>query len=60
VILQEAVPVLDDDDESSLHARIQEVEHRILPAAVRLLLEGRLRIEGRRVVQVSAAAAPGG
>jgi phosphoribosylglycinamide formyltransferase-1 len=59
VILQEAVPVLDDDDEASLHARIQEVEHRIYPAAIRLLLEGRLRIEGRRVVEVSAAPARG-
>jgi phosphoribosylglycinamide formyltransferase 1 len=59
VILQEAVPVLDDDDEASLHGRIQEVEHRIYPAAVRLLLEGRLRIEGRRVVQASAATARG-
>jgi phosphoribosylglycinamide formyltransferase 1 len=50
IVLQEAVPVLEDDDEASLHARIQQVEHRIYPAAVRSLLEGRLRLEGRRVV----------
>lgn len=49
VVLQEAVPVLPDDDEGSLHARIQEVEHRLLPLATRLLAEGRLRIEGREV-----------
>jgi phosphoribosylglycinamide formyltransferase 1 len=50
IVLQEAVPVLEGDDEASLHARIQQVEHRIYPAAVRSLLEGRLRLEGRRVV----------
>jgi phosphoribosylglycinamide formyltransferase 1 len=49
VVLQEAVPVLSDDDERSLHARIQAVEHRIYPEAVRILMEGRLRVEGRRV-----------
>jgi phosphoribosylglycinamide formyltransferase-1 len=50
IVLQEAVPVLEGDDEASLHARIQHVEHRIYPAAVRSLLEGRLRLDGRRVV----------
>jgi phosphoribosylglycinamide formyltransferase 1 len=54
---QEAVPVLDEDDEAALHARIQEAEHRIYPEAVRLLVEGRLRIEGRRVVLQPAPAA---
>ena len=49
VVLQEPVPVLPGDDERSLHARIQEMEHRIYPKAVRLLVEGRLRVEGRRV-----------
>jgi phosphoribosylglycinamide formyltransferase-1 len=50
IVMQEAVPVLEGDDEASLHARIQQAEHRIYPAAVRSLLEGRLRLEGRRVV----------
>jgi len=49
IVLQEAVPVLPDDDERSLHARIQEVEHRLYPRAVRLLAEGRLKLEGRVV-----------
>ena len=49
IVLQEAVPVLPDDDESSLHARIQEVEHRLYPLAVRLLAEGRLKVEDRTV-----------
>lgn len=49
IVLQEAVPVHEDDDEERLHARIKEVEHRLYPAAVRLWLEGRLEIEGRWV-----------
>jgi phosphoribosylglycinamide formyltransferase-1 len=49
IIIQAAVPVLDDDDESSLARRILEQEHRIYPRAIQLYAEGRLRIEGRRV-----------
>jgi phosphoribosylglycinamide formyltransferase-1 len=49
VVAQEAVEVLPQDDERSLHARIQEVEHRLFPQAAWLLCEGRLKIEGRRV-----------
>jgi len=49
VVLQEAVDVLPDDDGSSLAERIHAVEHRLLPRAVRALLEGRLEVEGRRV-----------
>ena len=50
VLLQAAVPVLDADSEATLSARILVEEHRLLPQAVRLLAEGRLRREGRRVV----------
>ena len=50
IILQAAVPVLDSDTAQTLHARIQVEEHRIYPEAVRLIAEGRLRIEGRRVL----------
>jgi phosphoribosylglycinamide formyltransferase 1 len=49
IVLQEAVPVRDGDEEAALHARIQEVEHRLYPLAVRLLIEERLVVEGRRV-----------
>ncbi len=49
IVLQEPVLVLADDDERALHARIQEVEHRLFPQAARLLVEGRLKIEGRLV-----------
>jgi phosphoribosylglycinamide formyltransferase-1 len=50
IVAQEAVPVLPGDDVEALAARILEAEHRIYPRAARLLLEGRCRLEGRRVV----------
>jgi phosphoribosylglycinamide formyltransferase-1 len=49
IILQEAVPVLDEDTPESLHGRILEVEHKLLPRAIRLFAEGKLRRDGRRV-----------
>ena len=49
IVLQEVVPILPGDDERSLHARIQEVEHRLYPRAIQLLAEGRLKVEGRIV-----------
>ncbi len=48
ILLQQCVEVRDDDDADSLHARIREHEHRLLPMAVRAFAEGRLQIEGRR------------
>ena len=51
ILVQAAVPVLDSDTAQTLHARIQVEEHRIYPEAVRLIAEGRLRIEGRRVLR---------
>jgi phosphoribosylglycinamide formyltransferase-1 len=50
IVAQEAVPVLSSDTAESLAARILEVEHRLYPRAVRLVLEGRCRVEGRRVI----------
>jgi phosphoribosylglycinamide formyltransferase-1 len=49
IVFQEAIEVRDSDDWDTLEARVHEVEHRLLPAAVRALLDGRLRVEGRRV-----------
>ncbi len=49
IILQKAVPVMDDDAEETLAARILEQEHIFLPLAVRLFAEGRLKVEGGRV-----------
>jgi phosphoribosylglycinamide formyltransferase-1 len=48
VLFQAAVPVQDDDDEDRLHERIKREEHRLLPAAVRLVAGGRVRVDGRR------------
>jgi phosphoribosylglycinamide formyltransferase-1 len=45
IIVQDAVPVLAGDTEASLAARVLEVEHRIYPQALRLVAEGRVRIE---------------
>ena len=53
IILQAAVPVLDDDTPETLHARIQVEEHRIYPEALRLLAAGRLEIRGRRVATLA-------
>jgi phosphoribosylglycinamide formyltransferase-1 len=53
IIAQAAVPVLDTDDEETLRARILVEEHRLLPAVVRAVAEGRVTVDGRRVrVQV--------
>ena len=50
ILKQAAVPVLDDDTEESLAARILKEEHRIYSKAIALVLSGKYRIEGRRVV----------
>lgn len=49
IILQRSVPVLDDDTEETLGARVLKEEHKILPLAIKLYAEGKLRIEGRKV-----------
>ncbi len=48
IVAQAAVPVEDDDTPATLHARLQEVEHRLYPEAIARLLAGDLVIEGRR------------
>jgi len=50
IILQAVVPVLDNDDERALSERILKEEHRIYSEAVKIVLEGKYRIAGRRVV----------
>jgi phosphoribosylglycinamide formyltransferase 1 len=54
IIAQEAVRVEDDDTSETLAARIHEVEHRLLPATIRLIAAGRVKppLPGSRVVQV--------
>lgn len=58
VIIQAAVPVLPGDDEDRLAARILQQEHRIFPQAIVLFQQGRLEIQGRRVIVRSDGAAP--
>jgi phosphoribosylglycinamide formyltransferase 1 len=49
IIFQEAVDVLPDDTQETLHERIKKVEQRLYPEAIRLFADGRLKIEGSRV-----------
>ena len=49
IIVQKAVPVLEDDTPESLHARIQVQEHIAYPEALNIVSRGNYRIEGRRV-----------
>ena len=49
IILQRAVPVLDDDTPETLAARVVQAERAALPQAIALHAQGRLRVEGRRV-----------
>ncbi|NOZ68473.1 MAG: phosphoribosylglycinamide formyltransferase [Deferribacteres bacterium] len=50
VIIQAAVPVYHDDTEETLSERILREEHRIFPEAIRLYAEGRISVEGRKVI----------
>lgn len=50
ILLQEAVPVESDDTPATLSARILAAEHRIYTQAIRVVLGGRYRIDGRRVM----------
>jgi phosphoribosylglycinamide formyltransferase-1 len=53
IVLQSVVPVQDSDDEEKLSERILKEEHRIYTEAVKIVLEGKYRIEGRRVIRES-------
>lgn len=56
IIGQAVVPVHDDDTPDTLAARILKAEHKLLPLCIRLIAEGRVRIEGNRTI---VDAAPG-
>lgn len=56
VIVQAALPVLPDDDEHELAARVLTQEHRIYPQAVRWIIGGRVRFDGGRVIVDGAPA----
>jgi len=52
IIVQAVVPVKDEDTEASLSERILKEEHRIYSEAVRIVLEGKFKIAGRRVTRL--------
>ena len=58
IIMQEAVPVHENDTEETLHERIKEVEHRLYPEAIRAVVSGRVRLEGRKVRLLEPDGAP--
>lgn len=50
IIIQESVPVYDTDTEEDLSNRILQLEHKLYPLAIRLYSEGKLKVEGRKVI----------
>jgi phosphoribosylglycinamide formyltransferase-1 len=57
IVLQAVVPVLDTDTADTLSQKILREEHRIYSEAVKIVLDGRFKIEGRRVIQLANHAA---
>jgi phosphoribosylglycinamide formyltransferase-1 len=55
IVAQAAVPVLSDDTDASLSARVLRQEHLIYPRAVRWFVEGALRLDGHRVIHQQGA-----
>lgn len=60
IIIQAVVPVLDSDTEDSLSGRILAQEHKVYSRAIQLYAEGRLKIEGRRVLAIGIETPAGG
>ena len=50
IIAQKSVPVFDDDDEESLHARLQVEEHKLYPTVIKWYAENRISVAGRKVI----------
>jgi phosphoribosylglycinamide formyltransferase-1 len=59
IIAQAAVPVLPGDDETALAARVLRAEHRLYPLALRLIAEGKVRVDGERAIVTDAPFADG-
>ena len=58
ILVQAAVPVLADDDEQSLAARVLKAEHQAYPLALKLIAQGRVRIDGNRALIDGTAPEP--
>lgn len=52
IIAQAVVPVYDTDDEESLHKRIQIEEHKLYPKVIKSYAQGKLKVEGRKVMTI--------
>ena len=50
IVIQAAVPILDLDTEEALSARVLKQEHRIYSEAIAIVIAGKYRVEGRRVL----------
>ena len=50
IIMQKAVPVYDNDDAETLKERVQSAEQKIYPKGIKLFAEGKLKVEGRKVI----------
>ena len=50
IVLQEAIPILRYDDADALESRINELEHRLFRVALRVLIQGRIQVHGRRAM----------
>jgi phosphoribosylglycinamide formyltransferase-1 len=50
IIAQRSVGINNDDDLASLHARLQKAEHKLYPKCIEAAAQGRLRVEGRKVI----------
>jgi len=59
IIAQAVVPVLPGDDEAALATRVLRAEHQLYPLALRLIAEGKVRVDGERVLVAGAPRADG-
>jgi phosphoribosylglycinamide formyltransferase-1 len=59
IVAQAAIPVLPGDDEDALAARVLQAEHQLYPLALRLVAEGKVRVEGERAIVSDARFADG-
>jgi phosphoribosylglycinamide formyltransferase-1 len=59
IIAQAAVPVLPGDDEAALATRVLRAEHQLYPLALRLIAQGKVRVEGEHVIVTDAPASDG-
>jgi phosphoribosylglycinamide formyltransferase-1 len=50
--VQEALPIKEKEAMAALEARIHKIEHKLYPEAIKLFVEGKLKIKGRKVIRL--------